>query len=281
MDESPAIEDFLAAVAATTRREPLSEAKRIGLRSNRGELVTVTEGDDVVAVGVAMPHPQPDGTEHWAIETAVRPDLSFPQFEMTVLEQTLASVPSSALSVWSSRGSLDDALLRLHFAEVRRLLHMTRDLEGLATEPDPGVRVFDSGDLDAVLAVNRAAFSNHREAAALDRDAFDEISREPWFDARGILVAASGDGVVGFCWTKVHPNGDGEIYRIAVHPDAHGSGWGRRLVDAGFQLLAGDPRVQRGTLWVDAGNAAAIGLYESVGMVVDSANAEYEAQPKR
>lgn len=243
--------------------------------------MVISEGDDIVAVGIAAPHPQPDGSEHWAVETVVRPDLAFVDFEETVLDRALSAVPDEPLSVWSSRSSLDAALDRLGFSEVRRLLHLCVDLPlAPAAEPE-GIRSFRDDDLDAVLAVNRAAFAEHREAAVLDHTEFRVLAGQPWFDPEGLLIADPGTGIAGFCWTKVHPNGDGEIYRIAVDPSRQGAGWGRRLVTAGFAHLAAEPTVERGSLWVDAANDPAITLYESLGMVVTTTNAEFERQPKR
>ena len=51
---------------------------------------------------------------------------------------------------------------------------------------------------------------------------------------------------------------------------------------AGFEALAQDPRVRRGSLWVDADNEAAVALYRSIGMATERINAEFERpQPKR
>lgn len=282
MAPSPSLERFLEAVTASSGRPALSEAKSLRLLAGAPEVVTIAETDGgIAAVGVAAAHPQPDGTDHWAIETAVRPDLAFAEFEETVLQRMLDVVPSPRPSVWSSRSSLDTALDRLGFREVRRLLHMVVDLPLEVDRVDAIIRPFDDGDLDGLLAVNRAAFCDHREAAGLDHDTFDDLRRQPWFDPAGLLVVDAGSEVFGFCWTKVHPDGDGEIYRIAVDPRRHGEGWGRRLVTAGFVHLSGEPGVRRGTLWVDATNPAAISLYESLGMAVAAANAEFERQPKR
>ena len=36
-------------------------------------------------------------------------------------------------------------------------------------------------------------------------DACAAESREPWFDPEGFLLAVDGEGLAGFCWTKIHP----------------------------------------------------------------------------
>ncbi|MCL1599502.1 MAG: GNAT family N-acetyltransferase, partial [Actinomycetia bacterium] len=82
--------------------------------------------------------------------------------------------------------------------------------------------------------------------------------------------------IVGFCWTRIHDNGDGEIYRIGVVPYRSGSGAGRALLSAGLAYLVGHDRVQRYVLWVDASNERAISLYRSVGMQTERTIREFE-----
>ena len=278
------VADFLVRVGERGPGFGLSEAKQHRVASGARELVTVREEEAIVAVGVAAPHRQPDGGTHWSVETTVRPDMAFPEFEAAVLEQTLALVPGGrSLSVWSGRPTLNEALDRLGFAPTRSLLHMTVALP--LTTPAASTattRAMRPEDVDAILDVNRRAFADHREAAELDREGFEALATEDWFEPGGLLVAEVDAQVVGFCWTKVHRDGEGEIYRIAVSPDHHGLGIGRRLVTEGFGHLANRDDVAYGGLWVDADNVSAVRLYESIGMETDRTNTEFERlQPKR
>jgi mycothiol synthase len=91
----------------------------------------------------------------------------------------------------------------------------------------------------------------------------------------GFLLTEQNDEIIGFCWTRVHENGDGEIYRIAVPPIRQGRGLGRSLVLAGFEHLSGHCDLRRGTLWVDRDNERAVALYASLGMTQDSVNREF------
>ena len=280
-----AVSAFLESLTAEDGVPGLSEAKVHRLDGEAAETVAIVEGDEVVAVGVAAPHGADEATVHWSVETAVAPGLRFADFEGSVVDAVLANLPDGAtgVSVWSARATLDAALDRRGFRPTRRLLHMVVDLPiPSGGEPAARVRPIEPDEVDTLLRINRRAFADHREAASLDRSEFEELAGKPWFDPGGILVSADASGVTGFCWTKVHPNGDGEIYRIAVDPDRHGRGLGRTLVVAGFGHLAERGDVTRGTLWVDADNASAVGLYESIGMRTERVNTEFErAQPKR
>jgi mycothiol synthase len=69
----------------------------------------------------------------------------------------------------------------------------------------------------------------------------------------------------------------GEIYVIAVDPDAHGSGLGRALLAAGFAHLAAGG-AETGWLWVDEGNRTALDLYRGFGMDPVSVSSELEPQ---
>jgi mycothiol synthase len=127
-----------------------------------------------------------------------------------------------------------------------------------------------------MIALNQATFADHREAGSLDTEEMSRYQSEPWFDADGIFIVEDQEGTaVGFCWTKVHPSGDGEIFRIAVDPQNQGRGLGVALLDAGFSYLAGQNDVQRGVLWVDAANKPALALYRSIGMTRDGSNREF------
>jgi mycothiol synthase len=272
----------LALVRDVARRQgvdPLSEAKTSRLTDPEA-LTVISEGEDVVAVGVVAPHPQPDGSVHWAVETAVTPSLQFAAFERMVVSTTLDSVPAGGpVSVWSSRTSLDSALGELGFHAARTLAHMTVELPLTGSRDGDDVRPFVGEDAGELVRVNNAAFAGHREAGSMTPADFARMSSESWFDPSGILVIGESGRLLGFCWTKVHPNGDGEIFRIAVDPAHHGAGLGTALLVAGFEHLAARDDVTRGTLWVDMANRAAMSLYTGLGMRIDRKNVEFEPTP--
>jgi mycothiol synthase len=124
-------------------------------------------------------------------------------------------------------------------------------------------------DEAAWLRVNNAAFAGHPENGAWTEEILDDRKGQSWFDPDGFRMAWEGPTLVGFCWTKVHDDGVGEIYVIAVSPAAQGRGLGRALVLEGLRHLAEDRRLSRAMLYVDSGNESALELYQKLGFRLD------------
>jgi mycothiol synthase len=154
-----------------------------------------------------------------------------------------------------------------------RLLYQMRRPLPLEVTEDLPVRAFRRGeDEEAWLRVNNRAFHEHPEQGGWDLATIAAREAEPWFDAYGFLLHERDGRLAGFCWTKVHDDTApvlGEIYVIAVDPDFHGLGLGRRLAVAGLQHLAARG-VPMGMLYVDADNVAALTMYEHLGFRVHS-----------
>src|SRR5690606_22635255 len=93
-----------------------------------------------------------------------------------------------------------------------------------------------------------------------------ERMAEPWFEADGLIEAWSDDTLLGFHWTKRHPEGAGptlgEVYVVGISPAAQGRGLGRLLTLAGLHHLADVEQVH---LYVEASNAPAVGLFSGFG----------------
>jgi mycothiol synthase len=181
---------------------------------------------------------------------------------------------------------------RLGLVVWRELFEMRRPL------PHPEratvtTRDFRPGlDDEAWLRVNNRAFAGHGEQGGWTLETLRLRFDEPWFDPAGfrildeipdrvvdhvldqVLDHDDGDvrtgEIAAFCWTKLHLEETptvGEIYVIAVDPSAHGRGLGKQLTLAGLDSIA-DRGVTVANLYVDAGNLAAVGLYERLGFGV-------------
>jgi mycothiol synthase len=296
------ISDALAVARAATEADgvaPLSEHALLRLRKG-GHGLTITSPSGTV---IAYAHLDPaTDAESAAAELVVHPSHRG-QGHGRALLRTLRDEAAGPLRVWA-HGDLP-AAAKLADAEglrrVRALLQMRRR----AADPLPEYRVpgtvrlrtFVPGqDEGAWLEVNRRAFRDHPEQGAWTIEDVRQREEEPWFDPSGFFLAdrvrGGGDnvlsaaddlpgarvdtqkGLLGFHWTKIHPDGSGEVYVVGVDPDAQGLGLGRVLTLAGLHHLQ-----QRGVpeilLYVDESNTAAVHLYESLGFTRHAVDVMY------
>jgi mycothiol synthase len=176
----------------------------------------------------------------------------------------------------------------LGLVPVRELIQMRRSLNGV-TEPavPDGLRIRTYGGPDddrEVLRVNNAAFAGHPEQSGWTPADLAERRGESWFDPEGFFLAfdEQTEALLGFHWTKVHPEqpGLGEVYIVGVDPSAQGSGLGRLLTSVGIAFLArrltgvAQPTVM---LYVESDNAAALQTYRSLGFTRYSVDTAYAA----
>lgn len=162
---------------------------------------------------------------------------------------------------------------RLGLVVLRELLQLRRPLDDAIAAPTvPGdvlIRTYTDADRGELLRVNNAAFSWHPEQGGWTDRQIDERAAEPWFDPEGIFLAVEADRpehVLGFHWTKMHPEhpGLGEVYVVAVDPEARGRRLGGILTTVGMRHLR-----ERGAhtvmLYVEADNERAVRTYDKVG----------------
>jgi ribosomal protein S18 acetylase RimI-like enzyme len=149
---------------------------------------------------------------------------------------------------------------------VGSVVRMTKTLASYGTEPSEHIA---SGDLDDILTVINRVFEGHPENGNWSMSDLQERMDQDWYNPRGLLVHRV-DGVVrAFCWTKIHPDGVGEIYLLAVDPDYSGLGLGRALTMSGLDFLSESAGCEVAIVYTGEDNKVAGSLYEGLGFGVD------------
>jgi mycothiol synthase len=174
----------------------------------------------------------------------------------------------------------------LGLVPVRELIQMRCSLSGIAEPAVPdGVHIrtyAGSADDAELLRVNNVAFAAHPEQGGWTAADLAERRAERWFDPEGLFLAFDKrtDALLGFHWTKVHPEqpGLGEVYVVGVDPSAQSTGLGGLLTSVGVAFLARrlagavHPTV---LLYVESDNAAALRTYRRLGFVQHSVDTAY------
>lgn len=292
------LEKLLAVVEEAEGAHPLGERKRIQLaadapnwtgvlaRADSGELI----GYAHVRWGPADPPSTDTGVRPRAtVETAVHPGHDDPvgltKKLLAEARTAVARAGGGLVHVWAHR-VIDPAattIAHTDFAVDRVLAVMTRDLPRRPEVPEPPERVqlrsYHPGPDDTeLLRVNNAAFAGHPEQGDWDADTLAQRRALEWFDPEGVVLAWRDGELLGFHWTKRHPPGAGdapratndeeapvgEIYVLAVHPEAQGLGLGRLLLAAGLAHLH-DRGCRVALLYADTAQTGPMGLYESEG----------------
>jgi mycothiol synthase len=256
---------------------------------DRGVIVTSESDrgrDDLTADAYA--HLAHHHAAEWGLELAIRPGGDDVRRELLAASvELVAGEGGGHVTLWAHGATtVDDVLARDAGFDRERELQQLRVSLPLPDVPRWAegitVRTFVPGrDEEAWLAVNNRAFADHVEQGAWTLATLLEREAEPWFDPKGFVLAFDDDGLAGFCWTKVHPPklpaeplALGEIYVIGADPARHGKGLGRALTTAGLASLA-ERGITVGMLFVDADNAAALGLYQSLGFALHRVDRAY------
>ncbi|MEU9401702.1 mycothiol synthase [Streptomyces sp. NPDC048242] len=284
-EQTRAVLDLLAAAAAVDGQQPVSEQGRLQLRGGAREGVShllLSYGGELV--GYAQLE-DTDPVEAPAAELVVHP-AHRGHGHGRALGTALLAASGKRLRVWAHGGHP----AARHLAQVlgltlfRELRQMRRPLTGLEL-PDPvlpegvTVRTFVPGqDETAWLAVNAAAFAHHPEQGSLTERDLADREAEPWFDPAGFFLAERGGELIGFHWTKTHPEeGLGEVYVLGVRPGSQGGGLGKSLTTIGLRHLAGRG-LPTAMLYVDADNKAAVSVYERLGFTTHETDLMYRTE---
>jgi mycothiol synthase len=260
---------------------PIGEHKYLdlvaGTREGSGAWVVEVD-DELIAFFHISPRRDADG---WVLETAIHPGHRHSDTIKTVL-QTATEVASGAgggaIRVWVYHPAIAEAVRSLGFRPERQLWQMR-----IALPPRPrpigpaGLRLTPfrvESDEEHWIAVNNGAFAGHPENGAWTVETLADRIKQPWFDPEGLLMAWEGEDLVGFCWTKLHPDDLGEIYVIAVDPQYQGRSIGKWLTLEGLWFLH-RRTASVAMLYVDAANRSAVGLYERLGFELDHIDSSF------
>lgn len=275
-------DDVVAMLVAVRAEDGVPEVTEGGPapRDFRGgrHLVAV---DGAEVVGYAHVNTDGDAFGNQIVELFVRPDRRRRGIGTALVDEVLTI--DSPLRLWSHRDHPAAARIaaKRDLARVRELWQMRlgpeQELPAPVWRDGVRVRAFVPGqDEAAMVAVNKRAFDWHPEQSMLTVEDVEETEAEGWFDAAGFFLAVDdADRVLGFHWTKVHPDGTGEVYVVGVDPDAQGGGLGRALTLAGLHYLR-ERGIAEIILYVESDNAPAVATYTRLGFTLAFINAAYQ-----
>ena len=145
------------------------------------------------------------------------------------------------------------------------------DLASFASDPgDPSVTSVGTGDVRARASVTQAAFERVDRSAETYAEEYARFMASPAYPTGWDLIAWTGSGRAAAC-TIAWPDPVslvGNFEPVATHPDLHRQGFGTAVMREGLRRLAA-AGMRRALVRTGEGNAAAIGLYRSVGFVQD------------
>jgi mycothiol synthase len=280
-----AVLDLAAAAADADGIAPLSEHGMLRVQHStpgQGDDFIVTAADGTVT-GYAYLDPRSPDDQERAGELVVHPASRRNGLGTALAQALVAAAGQQPVRVWA-HGDLPAAAALASAAGFERFRALWQLRRSLADPlPDPGfgpdvlLRTFRPGkDEEPWLRVNGRAFAKHPEQGGWTSRDLELREREPWFDPDGFFIAEDtrSGAMLGFHWTKVHPDDVGEVYVVGIDPDAQGRGLGRSLTLAGLHYLR-----QRGLgdvmLYADEDNTAAIGMYRKLGFTPWRTDAMY------
>jgi mycothiol synthase len=184
--------------------------------------------------------------------------------------EAVVGTAAAGLQVWVRHVAIGDLApaVAAGYRVDRRLGVLGRSL-GVEEAPAPPagtiVRPYhDETDDRAVVEVLAAAYDGTGDGG-WDLARFRARREMSWFRAEDLLLAVDADGRIGgLHWLKRRDAMTGEVYNLAVRPEAQGQGLGPILLGAGLAHLS-EIGCTDVILWVDRSNERAVELYTSHG----------------
>lgn len=136
----------------------------------------------------------------------------------------------------------------------------------------PGVeRYLPSRDGDSLVRLLAMAMAGHAEAPGwTGRHLPIRMSLPGLGPGRILVVRGAGGALTGCCWTRLHRDGAGEVYLVAVRPGSRRRGMGGDLLESGIADLEAEGGEETIAHW-DHGNEGAERLYRRWGFTVEAA----------
>jgi mycothiol synthase len=145
--------------------------------------------------------------------------------------------------------------------------------------PDTAIDTFRRDvDEEELLRLLRLTITGQPASGAWDRADLEARFSQPGFDERDLFLERPESHLIGFCWTRAHADGVGEIYLLGVDPAHRGRGVGRVLAEHGVRHLLEDRACPEVIAYWDEENRAATNLYESIGFGVDRIDEVYRLE---
>lgn len=267
-DQQDEVRALAARITADAGAPPLNDESLLRLGAHLPGLVHLSLRADGCLLGYAQ---LADGVAELAVDRE----------HGSQLLDAVEAAAGDSLTVWTHGVRSRSMLLLDSRGYLRtRLLHQLRlplrgPLPDVSLPEGVAVRTFQVGvDEDAWLRANAAAFADHAEQGGWTQADLAGREAEPWFDPAGFFLAAQGETLLGFHWTKRHPDGAGEVYVLGVDPVAQGMHLGGALLAVGLRHLA-DRDCPYVLLYVDDTNTAAVRLYERFGFTRHDLDAQW------
>lgn len=266
------VANLITEVTAFDGLSPVNESAELVLAGRRAGEVLLEPAEEPTGFAIIDRREQ-------TIMLAVAPTHRRQGHGSKLLALALSRAPEFQVWAFGTLTAAKALAARVGLVPIRQLLNLGRRLDPeLAPKSVAGVTIrgFAPADADAIVAINREAFSHHPEQGKLTRAEFDDLTRQPWFDPAGLLVAETEGQVVGFHWTKRHDEHTGEVYVIAVSPAFDGRGIGRALLESGLLHLS-----QLGCrdvmLFVEASETRVVEMYRTAGFNIERTDTGYRA----